>query len=130
MNIKVQRIKDNGNQTTGTMSAGEFSCATLELPWKDNNRGISCIPKGLYNWIKVVATAAIPYPHILILSVANRDGVCIHRANYVRQLKGCIAVGEKHIDIDGNGELDVTNSTKTFESLMAILPENGTIEIL
>ena len=28
---------------------GELFCDTLENPWKDNQRNISCIPKGEYN---------------------------------------------------------------------------------
>ncbi len=135
MNILVTRSEDNGTQTIGTLHIFDeqnkevLSCKTLELPDKGNARAISCIPKGEYDCIKVGATASIPYPHILLLNVPNRDGICIHRANYVRQLKGCIAVGEKHVDIDGDGEMDVTNSTKVFDQIMAIVPDKFKIEI-
>jgi len=128
VHIIVIRQPDNGKQTLGDMqifgstSTPIFECKTIELPWKNNQRSISCFPKGVYDCEKVGATASIPYPHIWIKEVEGRDGIKIHRVNYVRQLRGCIGVGEKHIDIDGDGEKDVTNSTKTLDKLLSILP--------
>lgn len=133
--IIVTREEDNGVETLGDLSVDTgtqsvFNCETLELPNKNNARQISCIPAAKYNWAKVPASTAIPYPHIAILDVPDRDGVCIHAANYHTQLRGCIAVGKNEIDINGDGQKDVTESKKTFEKLMAILPEKGELIIL
>jgi hypothetical protein len=106
-----------------------FACDSLELPWKDNDPDVSCIPKGTYIGVKVDATVRIPYPHILIPNVPNRTGICIHRANFVSQLRGCIAVGVGGMDINKDGQLDVTESKKTFDALMAVLPETFEIVI-
>lgn len=133
--VEVFRQSDNGIETLGDMRVYDenkkevFKCETLELSWKNNQKKISCIPKSLYGWEKVPATANIPYEHILIKHVPGRDGICIHRANFVKQLKGCIAVGANEIDIDGDGQKDVTSSAATFDKLMAILPNVGTILI-
>lgn len=130
MRIEVKRqLPDNGIETLGDLSYGDFKCESLELPWYNNQRRISCIPAGLYKWKKVGATTAIPYEHILILDVKGRDGICIHRANYYTQIKGCIAVGDKEVDINKDGQMDVTNSKNTFTKLMALLPEEGEINI-
>ena len=106
-----------------------FECHTLELPWLDNASRISCIPVGEYECEKRAATAAIPYEHILIKDVKDRAGICIHKANYYTQLRGCIAVGDGLVDLNNDGEFDVKNSSKTFEKLMELLPETFTIII-
>jgi len=106
-----------------------FSCMTLELAWNNNLRQISCIPYGEYNCEKKEATAAIPYQHITVLNVRDRSGIAIHKANYASQLRGCIAVGDKHVDINKDGNLDVTNSSNTFKKLMDILPNNFKLTI-
>lgn len=128
--IYVIRQKDNGVETLGDLNYCTFKCDTLELPWKFNKKQISCIPVGAYLWKKVPATAAIPYPHISILDVPGRDGICIHSANYFTQLKGCIAVGDKEVDINKDGQTDVANSKNTFSKLMDLLPEEGEIIIV
>jgi hypothetical protein len=99
-----------------------FSCETLELPWKDNQPDVSCIPVGNYTGIKVDATIRIPYQHISIPNVHMRSGICIHKANYASELRGCIAVGAYPLDMNKDGQLDVTNSSDTFNKLMKILP--------
>lgn len=135
-NIKliVARFSDNTQQTLSylTVVEGEhsiFSCAGMELPWNGNQKQISCIPLGDYECEKVGATANIPYEHIAILNVPDRSGVCIHKANFVSQLRGCLAVGDKHIDINKDNLLDITNSGKTFNVLMALLPDKFKLEI-
>lgn len=135
MNLLVKRQSDNGIETLGDMlivsetGATVFKCETLELPYKDNQKMISCIPKGVYHCEKVGASANIPYDHIAITNVPNRSGVCIHKANYVTQLRGCIAVGEKEVDINGDGTTDISNSGKTFQKLMSLLPDKFKLTI-
>ena len=106
-----------------------FSCMTLELAWNNNLRQVSCIPYGEYSCEKKEATAAIPYQHVTVLNVRDRSGIAIHKANYASQLRGCIAVGDKHVDINKDGNLDVTNSSNTFKKLMDILPNNFKLTI-
>jgi hypothetical protein len=135
MKINVHRIVSDISETLGELElidvSGKkiFECKTLELPEKNNQQRISCIPKGIYQCVKVAPTANIPYIHISILSVPNRSGVCIHTANYVTQLLGCIAVGSDFRDINNDGKLDVINSTKTFKELMVLLPDGFELEI-
>lgn len=134
MRIEVIRTIDNGIETLGNLTVMDgdnilFTCLTLELPWKDNEMGVSCIPKGVYHAMKRKATTAIPYEHIYLTDVPHRSGICIHKANYVSELKGCIAVGQDNMDIDKNGQLDITQSSKTFGKLMKLLPDTFEIEI-
>lgn len=131
MNIHVVRDSDTGKEVLGHMVVPDahFGCYTLERPEKGNMNKISCIPKGTYSWVKVGATKNIPYEHISILNVPQRSGICIHIANYVKQIEGCIAVGTKLIDINGDGQMDTASSKVAFDKLMAVLPDAGTITI-
>ena len=65
-------------------------CNTIELPWLQNQRHISCIPEGRYELVKQFAPK---YGlHLLVLDVKGRDGILIHPANDARRdLRGCIA---------------------------------------
>lgn len=120
------------HSTLGTLTyaAAFFGCLTLEKPWDDNKRRVSCFPAGVYPWSKRGATEKIPYPHIIIHNIPDRDGICIHAANFVRSLEGCAAVGDSFIDIDNDGALDVANSRQTLVRLLEVLPKEGTIEII
>lgn len=133
MHVKIQRIQKGEYQTLGILTIyddGNFpswSCRTLELPDKQNQRRISCIPEGKY---EVVKRHTDKYKdHFHITGVPNRDYILIHNANYVRQLLGCIAVGLSHTDIDGDGLRDVTASKNTLKDLNAKLPESFSLEI-
>lgn len=137
IHIDIDRPEqDNGVETLGKLFVRQegvtdpiFTCETLELPWKDNTRRISCIQSGTYVGRKVGPTR-IPYPHIEIQNVSGRSGICIHAANFVSQLLGCVAVGDGLADINKDGQLDVINSRKTFEKLMEILPDEFLINIV
>jgi hypothetical protein len=104
-----------------------FQCFTLELPWKNNQQYVSAIPEGVYDVVK--RYSAKYGNHLHILNVPNRDLVLIHEANFVRNLLGCIAVGEKRLDIDKDGLTDVTNSVATKNKLLSFLDTKTTLTI-
>lgn len=65
-------------------------CNTIELPWLQNKRNISCIPEGRYE-LKMRETKKRGQ-HLLVLNVKGRDGILIHPANDAKkELQGCIA---------------------------------------
>lgn len=133
--LNVIRFNDNEKETLSniTITSGKdilFSCVGLELPWFDNKKMISCIPVGDYDCVKRTYSANIPYPHIVILNVPNRTGICVHKANFARQLKGCIAIGDKHVDIDRDNLIDITNSGRTFNTLMKLLPNKFKLKLI
>ena len=121
MEVFLKRESDDGTQTLGKLFINDingvtlFSCKTLELPFKGNQKRISCIPKGKYN---VKRRYSLKYGnHFHILNVPNRDFILIHNANYWFRLLGCIAVGQAHIDLNKDGKKDVTNSKNTLLKL-------------
>ena len=74
---------------------GERFCDTLELPYRDNQRSISCIPTGQYK-VRMRyprESATRDYLHLLVKDVPNRKFILIHRGNKPSHSKGCILVG-------------------------------------
>jgi len=74
---------------------GEFIAHTLELAWKDNQKSISCIPKGEYKCRVRLAreSATRDYVHLLVQDVPNRSYILFHRGNYPSDSRGCILTG-------------------------------------
>ena len=74
---------------------GELICDTLENPWQDNQRNISCIPEGEYPVRLRLAreSASRDYLHLLVQEVPNRDFILFHRGNTAKDTSGCILVG-------------------------------------
>jgi hypothetical protein len=94
---------------------------TLELPWKDNERKVSCIPIGKYD---VVKRKSPKYGnHFHVQDVPNRDMILIHSGNYISDILGCILPGRNPADINNDGYSDVTHSKQTMAELNKILPE-------
>ena len=79
------------NGTNGKISIdGVEHCMTIELPWKDNRRNISCIPEGTYG-IEKHCSERWGW-HLRLKEVKGRSGILLHPANdALRELRGCIA---------------------------------------
>lgn len=79
------------NGTNGTLHYNnDRLCNTIELPWKNNQHQISCIPEGKYELIKRYSDHF--GWHFEVMKVPNRDLILIHPANdALKELKGCIA---------------------------------------
>ena len=69
---------------------GEFLGFTIELPWLDNKRSISCIPEGVYE-LKPRFSEKFKH-HLLLKNVSGRSLILIHPANNAKkELRGCLA---------------------------------------
>ncbi|MBC7847827.1 MAG: hypothetical protein H7Y10_15205 [Flavobacterium sp.] len=69
---------------------GKFICNTIELPWKNNETKVSCIPEGKY-FIKNRYSNKFKW-HLEIVNIKNRSLILFHPANNAqRELNGCIA---------------------------------------
>jgi hypothetical protein len=129
MTITIKRLSDDGFQTLGIMTLPNGKVyQTLELAWKNNQKQISCIPKGCYQVTKRVS--AKYGEHFHILDVKNRDFILIHQANFHSQLMGCVAVGKGLADINKDGRLDVTSSKQAMKELLSALPNKFQLQIL
>ena len=114
LRINLVRLMDDGTQTLGYMdvldSRGKtlYSLATVELPWKNNQNKISCIPVGNY---RVISYSSIKYGRCFWL-IGNDNGgyednritgngytrgsILIYAApKATKDLQGCIGPGLK-----------------------------------
>ena len=89
-------------------------CDTLENPWMDNQRNISCIPEGEYDVrIRLPRESATrEYMHLLVKGVPNRDYILFHIGNTAKDTSGCILVGL------GSQQNIVQNSRLAMDLLM------------
>ena len=127
MKILIERLDYGDKQTIGKLyllnNNNEIieDFWSLELPWKDNRRRVSCIPEGIYKARKHNSPK-----HGLSLwlqDVPNRSEILIHKGNYYTDILGCILIGSDLMDINKDGCLDVTNSKKSINKLMAMLED-------
>jgi hypothetical protein len=77
-----------------------FKCLTVERPWRNNERNISCIPIGRYpltlgTFYHGNDDPADDYPAYEVLDVPGRSLIKIHVANTMDDLAGCIGVGSQ-----------------------------------
>ena len=102
--------------TLGRLRVGDFTCFTLELPWKDNSRKVSCIPEGTY-----LCQAGVSPSNgnvIKVYDVPNRSHIQIHAGNFTSDIEGCTLVGDGIKKINKDAIPDVSNSSKTLSRLL------------
>ena len=119
--ITMKRIHTGDEGTSGIMYAPNFTCCTLELPWKDNKDNVSCITNGLYNVTPYKSHTFGDCFHID--EVYSRENILIHPLNFAgdkskgkrSESEGCIGVGMYH-DIM-RGQLAVMKSRVAMDKL-------------
>lgn len=123
---------------------GGLIAKTLELPWKDNQRKISCIKEGLYTVTYSPPVLADdpntevdesggrhprPYAHYIVYNVPGRSGILIHKGYNPAWSQGCILVSGRFanlqsdsptLEVDGGKKLAwmVDNLPRTFKLLI------------
>lgn len=127
MKAVIQRQDYTNKQITGTLNLFNsrnkkiFSCKTLELPWLNNQRKISCIPTGNYECAKRISDKYKWSYHVKSPGkgqVKGRDWILIHPGNYYTDILGCILVGKAFVDLNNDGYKDVTSSVATVKTLL------------
>jgi len=99
-----------------------FTCMTLELPWRENKRSISCIPAGDYT---TKIRISPKYGEIYwVTKVPSRSYILIHSGNWAgdtekgfsTHVNGCVLLGRKHGWL--NDQRAVLNSRITVRAFM------------
>ena len=117
--VQLIRISRTLTETFGVwIIDGNPVCCTLELPWRDNNRKVSCIPAGIYPCTNVQKGI------IRVGNVPNRDGIQVHVGNKASDIEGCILAGSEF------GENSVFASKKAIEKLQKMLPTEFALEVI
>jgi len=133
LSLLIETNNDDGVQTLGVMyvlngrNEIQFRCMTLELPWKNNLKRISCIPAGTY---RVVKHKSPKFGECFwVKDVPGRSEILIHKGNYHKDVLGCVLVGDDFKDINKDWRLDVTNSKQTLEKLYKIMPSEFELKV-
>lgn len=145
MNIVLVRDRDNGRCTLGTLRMNGVTFQTLERPWipgpPGGAKGVSCIPAGTYKLVRH-DTEAHPRTFAMVngeLSVYHyelppgkqgRTACLIHVANWVSELRGCIALGMERA-LNGDAWM-LKQSRIAIERFYTLVPwvDGHTIEIV
>lgn len=99
--VKIFRTARSSHGTEGQLIANGFACHSFELPWKNNERGISCIPSGSY---AAVIRLSPKYGRTYWVSnVPDRSLILIHGGNFAgdptvglkTHTMGCILLGDR-----------------------------------
>ena len=115
VNLLIIRDTFTKESTIGKLFInGESFCDTLENPYINNQRNISCIPEGEYKVRLRLAreSATRDYLHLLVQDVPNRDWILFHRGNTAKDTSGCILVG------NGREQDAVNNSRLAMDLVM------------
>jgi hypothetical protein len=98
LSVTLQRRLDAGLYTAGRLlwEGQPQAIHTLEEPWRNNARRISCIPTGQYKCVPW-GWGKNSQSHFkrcwLLEGVQNRSAILIHAGNTLADTEGCILVG-------------------------------------
>lgn len=120
--VDIFRLRRSDQGTEGILVSENYDCRTLELPWRDNQKQISCIPPGEYD---VEIRLSNKYGRIYwVRQVPNRTYILIHSGNYAGDVSkgykshvmGCILLGKESGFL--GGQVAVLNSRITVRAFM------------
>ena len=118
--VQLFRLKRSDQGTEGLLVYDDFTCRTLELPWRENQKQISCIPAGEYD---VEIRLSNKYGRVYwVRHVPNRTYILIHSGNYAgdkskgfkSHVMGCILLGKSSGYL--GGQVAVLNSRITVRA--------------
>ncbi len=125
MELTLKRVLFTDDGTIGVLTCGFAPiCLTLEEDWRDNAKGMSCIPEGSY-----ICQAVNTPKHgdtFRVRDVPGRSDILIHSGNTEADTEGCILVGKEYGYIqakdDQSGQteeqLAVLRSKEAFQDFM------------
>lgn len=114
--------------TFGKLIVGDKTFYTVEKPWQNNAKEISCVPNGEYT---LEPHDSFKYGHVLCMvndsgvthfkeSNSKRFACLIHVANYEKDVLGCIGLGDRYL-----GHM-VTNSKKSIKEFYNLVDPQTT----
>ena len=123
--VTIIRNTNTDIGSEGILYCRDFHYSTLELPWKENQRNISCIPSGIYN-TSIIESKKFGVKY-LINNVYGRSEILIHSGNfagdeslgYKTDTSGCILLGKDFGFIDN--QKAILSSREAVREFMAYL---------
>lgn len=119
---RLLRFEQSDQGTFGALLIDRaFFCYTAELPWRNNQVSLSCIPAGSY---RCQLTQSPKYGTVYeITHVPQRSHILFHAGNYVgnrdlfkTESEGCVFPGNNIADL--NGQRAVLSSRYALQRMM------------
>lgn len=135
--VEIVRLDRTAWYTLGVLRInGNMVATTLELPWRDNLRDVSCIPAN----IEVIAhretalsTGICPDGIGWVIpegQIPGRDRIIVgHVGNYVRNTQGCPLVGTGVLQDHDDGLPMITQSGDAYRRIQRWLGDAPTIRV-
>jgi len=123
MELTLKRVASSDKGTFGVLLNGSTPlCVTAERPWHNNDKGVSCVPVGVY---KCVPHNGAKFKGVWKLTdVPNRIAILIHAGNNpIKETEGCILVGKSF------APFGVLSSQVALDDLRHVLPAEFTLTI-
>lgn len=111
--IILVRYKDTDRGVRGRLYLRDHTLETLELPWRNNAREISCIPLGEYTCHDYHSAR---FGKTIALGVTGRTGILLHTGNTIADSRGCILLGSTV------SESGIAGSRKAMDLFRSYLP--------
>lgn len=125
--LKLIRVTEHNNATLGVLCVdGSPDFVTLENPWRDNERMISCIPIGTYT-IKKHKSPRFGDTFI-VEDVPGRSHILFHAGNTHKDTHGCILLGYQFGKI--GGESAVLSSRSAFSQFMFVMRDTPEAKLM
>ena len=120
--LALKRVARNDYATYGVFILNSQPlCMALELPWRDNQNDISCIPPGVYPCTLYNSPA---HGEVYLLhEVPGRENVEIHPGNLDENTLGCILPGLYCDDIWSDKDKRLEYGVTSSKLAMNILKE-------
>ena len=126
--ITIKRVAGSDRGTFGVaLDDGEPFCVTCELPWKDNQVNVSCIPTGVYEATRVDSPR---FGNTFeVKNVEGRTHILFHKGNFaLRDSRGCILLGESYnpgdtVGSSRNAFNEFLDRTKDYDNFLLQLTE-------
>jgi hypothetical protein len=125
MEMTLKRVLFTDDGAPGVLICGSRPLwVTLEENWRDNARGISCIPEGSYLCqLSEHPKHGMTYE---VMAVPGRSSILIHSGNTEADTEGCILLGKEYGTVqakdDQSGvieeQLSVLRSKEAFTAFM------------
>jgi len=103
----------------------KFTAYSLECPWYNNIKDVSCIPEGFYN-IEPIKSNKFG-DCLSIIGVPGRTHILIHAGNTISDTQGCVLPGLAIGFLEEN--LACLNSRKALSVLLEKIKQTCMLEI-
>lgn len=117
LRYRLQRLSSDDFATYGQIVDAEENivCVTLELPWRNNEHDVSCVPAGEYAAHRRPSERR-GYEVFELDDLPPRTNVEMHIGNLPHDSLGCILIGARFEDI--NGQHGIADSRVAFAAWM------------